>query len=275
MKTVIRAIVPRAMRNWLRSPSKSMKWLWNCAQFSLGFTCVARLLPDWDLRCHPHAYEVLVRDQIHDPDQSAEFRNFVSHCSDSMLLFDVGAHFGVFSLVTAHFGGRAVAVDPSPTATRMIAVQAALNGLTDKIQIVRAALSDANGTLALLGSGAFSDGYFQVTKGRSRSELTEMPAVTLDRMAEQFGAPTHVKIDVEGHEVAVIRGARQLLTEHSPVLFLEIHNKLILSAGGNPAALLDDLDRLGYATFSVSGEAVGRQAILSKPIVRIVGKRHA
>lgn len=252
-----------------------MEWLWNCARFSIGATCAAPLLPDWNLRCHPHAYKILVRDQLDDPEQGAEFRNFVSHCSPSMLLFDVGAHFGVFSLTAAHFGGRAVAVDPSPTATRMIAVQAALNGLADRIHIVGAAVSDRSGSLALLGSGVFSDGYFQVAKGRSKGELTERPAITLDSMTERFGVPTHVKIDVEGHEDAVLRGAQSLLAGHSPVLFLEVHNNLIRAAGGDPNALLDGLDRLGYGTFAVSGEAADRWKILARPIVRIVARRPA
>jgi FkbM family methyltransferase len=274
-KTLIRSVVPRAARNWLRSPSKSAEWLWNRALFSLGVTRTAPLLSDWGLLCHPHVYRIVVRDQIEDPEQSAEFRNFVSHCSRAMFLFDVGAHFGVFSLTAAHFGGRAVAVDPSPTATRMIACQAALNGLADRIQILRAALSDAAGTLALLSSGVFSDGYFQVAKGRPRRELTEFPAITVDQMTAELGMPTHVKIDVEGHEGAVIRGARHTLAEHSPVLFLEIHNEMIRSGGGDPSSLLDELDRLGYATFSVAGESIDRPSILARPIVRIVARRPA
>lgn len=272
-KTLIRSVVPRTARNWLRSPSKSAEWLWNQARFSLGVTRTAPLLPGWDLLCHPHVYKIVVRDQIEDPEQSAEFQNFVSQCSSAMFLFDVGAHFGVFSLAAAHLGGRAVAVDPSPAATRMIARQVGLNGLADRIQILRAALSDTPGTLPLLSSGVFSDGYFQVAKGRPRSELTEFPATTVDQMTMQFGVPTHVKIDVEGHEGAVLRGARSTLAKHAPVLFLEIHNEMMRSGGGDSNSVLDELDRLGYATFSVRGESIDRPAILARPLVRIVARR--
>jgi FkbM family methyltransferase len=234
---------------------------------------MAPILPDWRLRCHPYAYKVLVRDQMDDPEQGLEFRNFVSHCWNSMLLFDVGAHFGVFSLVAAHFGGRAVAVDPSPSAVRMIAVQADLNGLGDRIEIVRAAVGESAGSLNLLGSGVFSDGYFKVVRGRPQRELTEIPATTIDELSARFGVPSHIKVDVEGYEAAVLRGARKTLAKNSPLLFLELHNEMVACEGGDPHALLDELDGIGYATFSTDGERIDRQAILAKPIARILAKR--
>src|ERR1700720_2707525 len=40
-----------------------------------------------------------------DPEQSGEFRNFVSYRDRSMCLFDIGASYGAFSFVAAHFGG--------------------------------------------------------------------------------------------------------------------------------------------------------------------------
>ena len=70
-----------------------------------------------------------MRDQITDPEQSLEFRNFARCCKSGMRLFDIGASYGVFSLTAAHFGGTAVAVDPSPVATRLIRVQIQESGL--------------------------------------------------------------------------------------------------------------------------------------------------
>jgi len=58
------------MRNWLRAPSKSIAWLWDSAQFSLGVTRKLALAPDWTLICHPYAYKVTYRDQVSDSDQA-------------------------------------------------------------------------------------------------------------------------------------------------------------------------------------------------------------
>jgi len=231
------------------------------------------LTPNWSLICHPHAYKVTYRDQVKDREQSEELQNFLAHCSDKMFLFDIGAHFGVFSLAAAHFGGRAVAVDPSPIATRMIQRQAALNGQGHRIRVIRAAVSDENGTLGMLPSGVFSDGYFKTAKGRPKKELTPTQALTVDSLAAQFGAPTHVKVDVEGHEARVLRGAGSVLTKFSPVLFLELHSEMVSAEGGDPCSVLDTLAQFGYGTFAIGGEVIGRQSIMSKPIIRIVAKR--
>ncbi|MBZ5696711.1 MAG: FkbM family methyltransferase [Acidobacteriia bacterium] len=273
IKTVVRAIVPRTARNWLRSPSKSAEWLWDSARFLLGSTEELQLAPDWSAVCHPYAYKVARQAQVADPDQAKEFRRFLSCCNNEMLLFDIGASFGIFSLAAAHYGGRAIAVDPSPTAARMIAIQAGLNGCTNSIQIVRAAVSEANGVMDLLSSGVFTHGYFKVAKGRLKRELTQTQAVTIDELVRHFGVPTHVKIDVEGHEAAVLRGARAALRQFSPLLFLELHTEMILSESGDPNSALDELSELGYSTFALSGEAIEKNAILELPIVRIVARR--
>ena len=58
--------------------------------------------------------------------------------------------------------------------------------------------------------------------------------MTVDQMAAEYGVPTHIKIDMEGHEASVLRGARATLERHSPFLFLELHNEMVQFGGGNP-----------------------------------------
>lgn len=272
-KNIIRVAVPRPVRNWLRSPSKSTEWLWDSAQFSLGATKTLELLPGWFLKCHPYAYKVFHESQIADPEQSLEFRNFTSHCAANMFLFDIGAHFGVFSLAAAHYGGKAIAVDPSPMAMRMVATEVSLNACRERIQTLQAAVSDAKGVMEMLTSGVFSAGYFRVANGRLKKDLTRTRATTIDEMAFSYGVPTHIKIDVEGYEAAVLRGARDILSRASPLLFVELHTEMVAADGGDPNAALDELARYGYATFSLEGAEISRDTILRQPIIRVVAKR--
>src|SRR2546421_7959379 len=269
---IIKTIVPRRARNWLRSPSKSIEWLWDSLSFSFGATKELALLPGWPLVCHPRVHKTFLRSQLTDPDQSAEFNNFVGYCDHSMCLFDIGASYGAFSLVAAHFGGTAVAVDPSPIAARFIRLQTRLNGYDKSIRIVEACVSDTVGEAEMLSSGVFSDGYFRIARWRSSSDLTKTRAVTIDQLTAQFGPPTHIKIDVEGHEAAVLRGAKATLTRVAPLLFLELHNEMIRSEGGDPNCVLDALEEMGYEMFSVGGVKIGRSAILQMPVCRLVGK---
>jgi FkbM family methyltransferase len=265
--------VPRPIRNWLRSPSKSIQWVWDASRYYLGSTETLRLAPNWTLTCHPRAYRVAYGAQIVDPEQKEEFENFVLHCNTGMFLLDIGAHFGIFSLAAAHFGGKAIAIDPSPIATRMIARQSALNRLTNQIRIIQAAVGDQSGTVDMLSSGVFSDGYFKLDRKRGKSELTRAQAITIDQITGQFGVPTHIKIDVEGQEAVVLRGGRRVLRQSAPVLFVELHNEIVASEGGDPNDALDQLLELGYDTFSSTEKPVKRDAILQKPIMRIVATR--
>jgi FkbM family methyltransferase len=273
LKNLIRAVVPRPARNWLRSPSRSAEWLWDAARFSLGAVETLELSRGLRIHCHPHAFKVACRAQVADPEQNGEFDNFLSHCSSAMFLFDLGAHFGFFGVAAALSGGRAIAVDPSPIAARMLATQIKLNRCLDRIRIVQAAVSDTPGELDMLSAGVFTDGYFRLVHGRSKRELSRARAVTIDQLAGEFGAPTHIKIDVEGHEAAVLRGGRAALKSASPILFLELHNEMVAADGGDPNAALEELAALGYHTFSLDGAHVGSKEILERPISRIVAKR--
>jgi FkbM family methyltransferase len=207
-----------------------------------------------------------------DAEQHAEFRNFLTYCHPEMFLFDLGAHYGLFSLAAARFNAKAVAVDPSPIAVRMIARQLDLNQARQSIRVVQAAVSDANGVLQMLSSGVFSEGYLQLVGGRSPRELTAVKAVTIDELTSEFGAPTHIKIDVEGHEAAVLRGGRTTMSRFAPQLFLELHNQMVIAEGRNPNDVLDELDSLRYETLSLSGSPVDRTAILRNSIIRIVAR---
>jgi FkbM family methyltransferase len=190
-----------------------------------------------------------------------------------MFLLDIGAHFGVFSLAAAHFGGRAIAIDPSPIATRMIEIQSALNGFSDSIRIIQAAATNEGGSVDMLSSGVFSDGYFKMIQGKAKSELTRTRAITIDQLTNQYGPPTHIKIDVEGQEAAVLLGGRKALDQYSPILFLELHNEMITSEGGDPNLALNELAQLDYETFSLKGNSLKRDFILQKPLIRMVAAR--
>jgi FkbM family methyltransferase len=274
-KELIRYTIPRPIRNWLRSPARSFEWIADNALFSLGVRKRLRLSENVNLVLHPYAFKVSQRAQIADPEQSAEFNNFIRGCDRQMFLFDIGAHYGLFSLAAAQLGAKAVAVEPSSSAIRIMIRQIALNDLTDRIRPVQAAVSDLPGVLRVLNSGVFSDGYMKFVRGRPVRELTEVRAVSIDKIATEFGAPTHIKIDVEGHEAAVLRGGRETLTRFSPKLFLELHSQMLTTDGLDPRAALNELDDLGYKTFALDGSPIDRATILRKPLMRITANRTA
>ena len=87
----------------------------------------------------------------------------MDHCTPGMVLFDLGAHFGLFSLAALHYGGanaQAVAIDASPVAERLIRIQAALNGVAERVTVIRACVCEHSGVRDMVAVGVLADGYF-------------------------------------------------------------------------------------------------------------------
>jgi FkbM family methyltransferase len=235
--------------------------------------------PGWTLKCHPAAYGFAYWAQDSDPEQVAEFDGFISHCAPKMVLFDIGAHFGLFSLAALHYGGaeaKAIAVDPSPTASRITRIQARLNNVASRLHVVQASVGEQVGWRDMVAVGVLAGGYFVApTETYPARELTQTREVTLDRLAEEYKLlPTHIKIDVEGYEAAVIGGGKYILSlPVAPMLFIELHNQMIRDRGGNPCETLSLLEGLGYETFTVDGVPVDRDSILNHPLIRVTAKK--
>ena len=85
-------------------------------------------------------------------------------------------------------------------------------------------------------------------------DTIRVSAASLDEYTSSHAAPDFLKCDVEGAEVEVFRGARQLLKEKRPGIICEMHSE------ENQRALLEEFARLGY-----SCRACGTNHILALP----------
>jgi FkbM family methyltransferase len=272
------SFAPRAVRNWLRSPTLSARWLWDGARYSFGITSVVEIRPGWRLTCHPAAYRCAYFAQKNDPEQIAEFDGF-DKLSPGAILFDLGAHFGLFSLAALPYGGPtslAFAVDPSPVAVSFLNIQAGLNHYENRLQVVQAAVSDRAGRQGMVAVGVLASGYYVApTPEHPTSEQMETRSVTLDSLVDELGVePTHLKIDVEGYEAAVLRGGQKLLSQTAaPIIFIEIHNQIVRDLGGDAAATLKLLRDYGYHTFTSDRAPVIHDKLLSESLVRLIARK--
>jgi len=278
-RTLARRLVPRPVRNALRSPRKSLRRVADEMMHLAGADPVVPVHPGWAPRCHPAVARFARANQLADPEQARELHGFIAECRPDMVLFDVGAHFGLLTLAALHHGGpgaRAVAVEPSPGAVRLLRVQARLNGCEERLRVVQACASDEAGVREMISVGVLGDGFF-VFPGEEypERELARTPAVTLDGLSAELGLhPTHVKIDVEGHEGAVLRGARGVLSRSpAPVLFLELHGDLLRGRGESPLDVLGQVTELGYALLSADGAPLDARAAAARPLARIIARR--
>jgi FkbM family methyltransferase len=243
--------------------------------FHLGVVRRHEIRPGWRLTSHPGAFRMAFWAQVHDPEQAREFDRFVSTCRPAMILFDVGAHFGLFCLAALHYApsARCVAVEPSALAARMLRRHAVLNGVGRRLVIRRAAAGSAVGTARMVDVGIQARGYFiHADESRPPADVTLVPSVTVDALAAEHGAPTHLKIDVEGDEAGVLAGAAATLTARGrrPLVFLELHNDIIRRRGEAPAHVLQTLVGCGYRLQTPGGEPLAVHTAVRPALTRLV-----
>jgi FkbM family methyltransferase len=169
------------------------------------------------------------------------------------VFYDVGANAGFFSLVGASLvgpGGKVVAFEPHPETARQLSEQVKING-AHQIDVVVAAVSDR------VGKAEFSDdtssvmaALTDVRPDRQGRFKIWVNLTTIDRELQSRPAPDVIKIDVEGAELDVLRGASRLLREKRPMLLVELHSPEIAAAY---ARLMTEL---GYETRPLAGKNI-------------------
>jgi FkbM family methyltransferase len=272
IRDVIRQAVPRGVRLWLRHPVQSSRWLWHGVSARTGGAATLRMRDDWEIACHPAAVEAFAFERDR-PDLRDELEGFVAACRHGMRFFDIGAHFGLFTLAALKWGGSGVtvvAVDPSGAALAVFDDNMRLAGAGARVMRHRAAIGAEEGETSLLtgGAGAW---HMMVAPEAPRHDAVTVPMMTLDGLARRTGViPTHVKIDVEGEEDAVLRGGEDLLRRHAPIVFLELHGGILRRTGRDPLAVLARLASYGYSRLEIAGGPIAPADAAAMDVARIV-----
>lgn len=137
------------------------------------------------------------------------------------VFWDIGAHIGFFSSLASRIVGpfgRVIAVEPYGENVLRLEKVLALNHLSN-IDVLPLAILERAGHAVFLPAPSSSMG--SVVKGPARAGI-RVPAQSLDGLMQHFPAPDVVKIDVEGGELEVLRGAPRLLTETSAWIIVEL-----------------------------------------------------
>ncbi|MGQ0713205.1 MAG: FkbM family methyltransferase [Gemmatimonadaceae bacterium] len=177
---------------------------------------------------------------------------------NAQCVIDAGANVGVWSALTARVlsaGGVVHAFEPAPVAYRYLADTARVAYGPGRIKAVHAAIGDREGIAYLK-----LDNETAPTNRLSDSGVT-VPMTTIDAYCRANGiAPSAIKVDVEGAEVALLRGAAETLRRHRPVLVLDLHWR----DGTTPSLMSEVLETLGYVAHRIDGgsKITGPDALL-------------
>ena len=153
------------------------------------------------------------------------------------IFVDVGAHVGYISAMAAATGASVFALELQRELIPLIEQMATLNGF-DLIRPMNVGASATAGISTVKRADASPGAQLEGALGRSKavnphSLLDDfVPTVALDDLFDGDGlVPTVVKLDVEGHEIGVLDGARRLIARRRTVFVIEYHPHLVAQYG--------------------------------------------
>lgn len=205
--------------------------------------------------------------------RNAGFRAWMEACRGKRTVFDVGAHIGLYAIPGSRVlapGGRCVAFEPAAANADMLERHRQYNNAAN-VEIVRALVGERDATAVSFFEQPTVVGMngLAVRKHRERYVETRRPQIALDGFCAARGlVPEVIKIDVEGAELRVLRGAKALLAQYHPVLILSVHPRELLDLGDSVAGVYDFLIALGY-TIALSDGRVVTTLKAEEYIVRI------
>lgn len=211
---------------------------------------------------HAHA-QLILSGELEIPVQEALRRTV----APGAVVYDVGANIGFFAQLAARFAGpdgRVLAFEPVPTIAALVREAAQRSGLGAQIDVRAQAVAAASGTesLYVVEDASWSHLASRGNPGGAVATI-DVEVVTLDAVVAGGAPPPDViKLDVEGSEGDVLRGAHDVLRAHRPAVVVELHD--------THADVLPVLREAGYALENLEGpgpvDAPGCKYVLARPL---------
>ena len=188
----------------------------------------------------------------------------VALLSPGMTIVDAGANVGMLGLrlgarLRTLGSGRVMLFEPVPANVQLLKASIRANALEPFCDVYAIGLSDSVGTATLLveakGRRSGNAGLFEPEHQRRHVTPTLIPLRTLDEVLGDIGdPPVHLmKLDVEGGELALLRGAGLTIARTRPLIFGEFHPGLLPRRGGTIVDIVELLAPYGYHAFAIRG----------------------
>lgn len=144
-------------------------------------------------------------------------------------VYDLGAHQGFLAMLASRLingEGKVYAFEPLPSNFNRMEENIQRNAIKNCV-LYNVAVSDSSKLVKFSSSQEdVSNTYIKSSPAFQSKSFVEVKAVSLDELLEknELTPPDFIKIDVEGAELDVLKGAAKILKVHSPILYLETHN---------------------------------------------------
>jgi FkbM family methyltransferase len=169
----------------------------------------------------PYVYRPMLKGQVYEE----TFLEHIRSLAVAGTYVDVGAHLGTHSIWFAALcpATHVHAFEPVGRFADVVRRNVALNGMQDRVTVHQVGLSDAAGDATNRLSPEHQMGFVDVAEARDET----FPIMRLDDVLRRRQIAL-MKLDVEGMEAAVLRGAKRMLSRHRPVVYAEAHDSAAL-----------------------------------------------
>jgi FkbM family methyltransferase len=162
------------------------------------------------------------------------------------VVIDVGANIGIYAIPLAKRVSKVIACEPHPKTSEMLEKSIKLNKL-DNITLIKKAISDSKKkVLFTLSSRPMESG---ITISNKSNSIIEIDSIDLDSILSEENRVDWLIIDVEGLEVMVLDGARDILKRCHPKIIVEVQdsNRVKVMLENEGYAITDLSNKYFYA----------------------------
>jgi FkbM family methyltransferase len=196
------------------------------------------------------------------------FRFLRAHCGNGDIVLDIGAHVGLFSVVTARLvglRGRVFSFEPTPGTREILERTVQLNGLQGRIEVRGEAVTRSSGAATFFETGdpgSNANSLVASTNRHRHAILVETTSID-DFVSSRSIVVNCIKIDAEGDELAVIQGGERILREQRPAIALALHPSALRAAGGSLEQIWTLLEENGMVV-TTGGRPLDREAFCAR-----------
>ena len=184
-----------------------------------------------------------------------ETQLFAQILKPGMVVFDIGANIGYYTLIAAKIvgaSGLVYAFEPDPENYELLVKNIKLNGFTNVVPIPKA-LSNTSGKQRMYKDGNnWGMVSFSAKNVSTKSRAFDTETATLNEFEQTVSKLDIIKMDVEGAEGHVITGGQELLSKYAPVIFMEFIPASLKNTGTSPDELIESVANLGYTALLIN-----------------------
>ncbi|MCX6787581.1 MAG: FkbM family methyltransferase [Candidatus Kaiserbacteria bacterium] len=189
------------------------RYAFELSAYMRGYATAKTLWGDHMRVPFPEFRSIVQKGYITGHGEESVYAYFDSHLTGKDVFFDIGANAGFYTLLANHTGARVYSFEPFPTTFELLRENIERNCDPARVTLFPYAVSEHKGTLHMLEKHTAGINHI------SADGNIPVQTVTLDELQI---VPTVLKVDVEGHEMSVFKGARTMLRKYMPVIVAEV-----------------------------------------------------